>query len=125
MYITISKTPALNTIRFVPDQQSRKGYTTVKVDVAKLDRAWRKDKDYYIGKGGVGGIRNRYQTFISFLDEGVPIEQSVIGIDVYNNDMPSFTNGRHRFAVLRDLGMKHIPISVPNEEVTVMRELFT
>jgi ParB-like chromosome segregation protein Spo0J len=36
----------------------------------------------------------------------------------------SFVDGRHRFAVLRDLGLKTIPVTVAKEEATAFRRKY-
>lgn len=80
------------------------------IDVQKFDKAWKKSgDDLYIYPGGeVGGIHGRYAGFIKFLEqENTPIEMSDVGI---SNGEAGFTNGRHRFATLRDAGVINLPV---------------
>jgi hypothetical protein len=45
--------------------------TPLKLDIAKVDASWSKDKDFYIGQGGtVAPKRGSYQGFISYLQRG-------------------------------------------------------
>lgn len=111
-------------------KSERAGYSnkvTVLVDVAKFDEAWRQDPGFYISFGGGGAaIEGRYEEFVRFLDkakaQGIAVEMSepYSGVDhetgrVYG--APGFVNGRHRFAVLRDMGIAYLPVSVGREDV--------
>lgn len=114
---------ALSKIKFTPSQRAKdQGYRTVWVDVAKLDAAFQLDRGYAIGAGGVGAIPGRLAGFRDFLASGTPIEQSEVIVDV--DGTISFLNGRHRFAVLRDLGVRQVPVSVLSSSVELTRQLF-
>jgi hypothetical protein len=99
-----------------------RGEKLVWVDTDKFDKAWSKDKGFYIGPMGVGQIHNRYPDFIKLLqmprEQRKPLlwgkKQEITASEVYvdKNGEVSFSNGRHRFAVLRDLGAKKIPVSM-------------
>jgi hypothetical protein len=95
----------------------------MELDIAKVDAAWQKEPDFYIGKGGQGGIGNRYQRFQAWLQKKQPIEMPQIG---WNDSFQSisFTNGRHRFAVLRDMGEKKVKALVPASQVVFFRKNF-
>ena len=116
-------TPALSDIEFMVDPNVNVfDYVTVNVDSNKVDTYWKKDKSMYVGVNGIGGVKSRYSDFKKFLNVGERIEQSILGID--RKGLPSFVNGRHRFAVLRDIGMKKIPVSVHKDQVKQITELF-
>jgi len=100
------------------------------VNTDKFDKAWSKDKDMYIGKDGTNGITNRYQTYINFLRmpknerikkfKGGDTKSGYIAaseVFVREDGMVSFTNGRHRFAVYRDLRAKKIPVAMDKDSV--------
>lgn len=104
------------------------GYTTVVVDVAKVDADLAMDPGYHVGKGGIGaGIAGRYEQFKRFLarakEEDVPIEQPRATIAT-DTGRVALGDGRHRFAVLRDLGARIIPISVRRSVAAAMRRLY-
>jgi len=83
----------------------------VLVDVARLDAAWSRDRGYYIPPGGGGAeIAGRRVDFRHFLASGRAIEPPRIVID--EDGTVSFLDGRHRFSVLRDLGVRTIPVIV-------------
>ena len=102
------------------------GWVTVLVDVAKVEAVYSQSRDFYVGVGGVDGIDDRYARFGEFLDESIQIgralEQPRLSLD--SRDRPQFANGRHRWAVLRDRGIRQIPVSVRRSEAARFRELF-
>jgi len=97
------------------------------LDVDKFDSMWKTDPDFYVGPGGTGSaIAGRYDRFKEFLKNGdgygpVPIfaSQSYVRKD----GVVGFNNGRHRFAVLRDMGIKKIPVSMGSESIRNARLL--
>ena len=113
----------LSDLQFVLSPSSASaGHKMVYIDVNKFDPLFSKETDFYIGKGGSGNsIGNRYDRFKEFLEEGIPIEVSQVSI---NEDMQiGFGNGRHRYAVLRDMGFDRIPVSMSDESIERAKEL--
>ncbi len=86
------------------------------IDVARLDAAWQAS-DSYIGRGGTGdAIAGRYEKFGNWvIGKDRVIEMPTICID---NGILEFTDGRHRFAWLRDHGVKHIPVAVDPDSLS-------
>jgi len=112
----------LDGIRFVKES-GLKDYVLVTVSVEKLNDSWSTDKDYYIGPGGtLNTIGNRYNRFKEFLQTHQPIEASRVGFDWKGN--VTFGNGRHRFSVLRDIGLDRIPIAVHNSDAKEFKRRF-
>jgi hypothetical protein len=103
--------------------------TIVRVKVKEFDRAWKKDKNFYIGKyGTANSIGDRYERFKAILDMPKDVRKkqfyqsksgnmvaSSVGVDAEGR--PYFDNGRHRYAVLRDLGVKRIPVAMTKESI--------
>lgn len=118
---TLEKAPAGN-LQFRPSgQATRGGDITVVVDVEALDAAWAKS-DQYIGPGGTrNGIVDRYNRFNEWMKQGHVIEQPEIGLAHNDPTVVQFGNGRHRFAALRDAGVKTMPISVLKEFARTVR----
>lgn len=85
------------------------------IDVLKLDEAWRLDEGFYIGAGGSGpAIDNRYEGFGRWLaSSSCRIELPMVAIE---DKVVSFSDGRHRFAWLRDHGVRAIPVQVSAEQ---------
>lgn len=91
--------------------------TIVNVNTHMIDNAWKQDPDFYIGHNGTNGIRNRYQGFHAFINTTTEqIQVSEINVDEQGH--VTFTNGRHRFAYLRDHGMDVIPVAMDQTSIT-------
>ena len=71
----------------------------------------------YISSGGKGAIHNRYSDFKQWLinNPNTPIEVPEVSI----RDHVGFINGRHRFAVMRDLGMESIPVCTDTKSIQI------
>lgn len=106
------------------------GEGVVVVDVVKFDAAWSHDTDYYVGPGGVGkssqpGRYRRFQEWLSKTGGKTPIEMSEVSIGIVDGSgVPEFTNGRHRLAVLRDMGYETLPVSVDVYSQETMQRLY-
>jgi hypothetical protein len=115
-------------LKFTPSASAKaQGFVTVMIDVAKLDEAFQRDTGFAIGPGGEGAIAGRQAGFREFLvgavQAGTKIEQPEVYVDPSDGGV-SFANGRHRFSVLRDMGVTSIPISVPKESVAVTKRRY-
>lgn len=99
-------------------------YKLVLLDVDKVEASYSKDENFYVGPQGAGGIGTRYQRFLQWLEENpnTPIDPPMIGLTPSKTII--FGDGRHRWAVLRDMGEKRIPALVPVEDLKVMQEKF-
>jgi len=112
-----------------PSRAKKSRELVVWVDVDKFDEEWKRtNPETYIGKGGTGHtISNRYGRFQEFLKTGEAVEMPEVGLTPEDLGIPirlGFTNGRHRFAVLRDMGLKSIPVSVDRKQFEKMSLLF-
>lgn len=87
----------------------------VNVNVEKLDNAWSRDSANYIGPNGKNGIKDRYQRFGEFSQTAKSIEASEIHVS--SNGSIMFSNGRHRFAYMRDNGVSVMPVAMDNESI--------
>lgn len=88
------------------------------VAVSKFDKAFAEDKGFYVSpQGGGAAIGGRYEEFMRWLEQnpGVFIEAPEVSVDT-NGDI-GFTNGRHRYAVLRDMGARWIPVAMDRDSV--------
>lgn len=84
------------------------------VDADKFEEGFKRNKDQYIGKGGSGNsISDRYKKVGEFLKTAPSMR--VGDAHVRENGLVDFGDGRHRFAYLRDQGLKHIPMSFSKE----------
>ena len=129
-FITESVTLRVNILRrpivFTKPPRARND-ELVQVKVPLFDAAFKLAPDTYIGHGGVGQIKNRYQRFGVFFNGGVDpdlhieveptdtIEASEVVVT--DTGRVEFINGRHRYAWLRDHGVKNLPVCMDKESV--------
>jgi len=107
----------------IPERAERDGWERVLINVKKFDRLWKEtDPEMYLGKGGVGGIKNRYSNFIAFLITD-PVERKRIygnietpEVEITEGGEIRFVNGRHRYSVFRDMRVKYLPVAMPLPE---------
>ena len=79
------------------------------VDPARFDRLWQRT-DQWISPGGKTGAQDdRYLKFGAWLAQGKAVDMCMIWLD---GESAGFTNGRHRFAWLRDHGIGALPMQV-------------
>jgi len=93
----------------------RSGYSLVDVNVDAFEENFAKNKNFYVGPEGEGGIGKRYSIFTEFAKTAPSIEAPSVGID--ENGRVMFDNGRHRYAYFRDKGLKTIPMSMSPESL--------
>lgn len=113
----------LEGLEFTTSRFGEKENVIVLVDPQKLDANWSQDKGLYIPPGGGGAeIKGRREDFRNFLKKGVPIETSKVVLS--KKGQVGFVDGRHRYSVFRDNGVKRIPISVPRGQAEKFKKLF-
>jgi len=116
----MAKTHIIEWIPMYPDP-------VVWISVVKLDASWRHDTPYYVGKNAIGpgnGSPSRYKKFGKWIAEGHPIWMPHMGLA--DDGYIVFSDGRHRFAWLRDHGVRALPITVsPDIEAEVRRRFGT
>jgi hypothetical protein len=88
---------------------------TVMVNSDALDSAWQRDPEFYIGKGvDPQGRRAGFQEWRAKNPEAA-IEASRVTIG--EDGRAAFTDGRNRFAEMRDAGTKRVGVTMPKEDV--------
>lgn len=87
---------------------------TVMVNTDALEGAWKKDTGFHFGPGeeGIAGRRAGFQEWRAKNPEAA-IEAS--RIDLLDDGRAVFTDGRHRFAEMRDAGVKRVGVTMPKE----------
>jgi hypothetical protein len=99
----------------------RRRMKLVWLDPEAMDKAWRREKDFHVGPGGSGAaIGNRYERFKEYIAGGEPIYAATAS--VRPDGKIGFTDGRHRTAVLRDMGAPAIPVSMDAASVRLARK---
>lgn len=85
------------------------------LDIAKVEASFARTGDHYVGKGGSGaGQPSRFANIGRHFRSGRPMWMPHLGLD--ENLLISFTDGRHRFAWVRDHGAAAIPVTTSLEE---------
>jgi hypothetical protein len=79
------------------------------IPVSLIEKGWKGDRGFYLGTENQG-ILGRKDRFIEFLNNDIPVETPIIHVD--ENGKISFTNGRHRYSVLRDMGRNNIAFTL-------------
>lgn len=103
-------------------KKAMRGDVEVMIDVAKVDASFSKDRNFYVGPQGAGGITGRYERFDNWIKGGSPVEMPEVCLT--DQGEISFINGRHRFAWMRDHGVKVIPVAVPAEYAEAVKAKF-
>ena len=98
------------------------GDVEVMIDVAKLEASFAKNREFYVGPRGEGGISGRYERFGKWLEGGQAIGMPEVCLA--DNGEVSFINGRHRFAWMRDHGVHTMPVAVPANYAKAVKERF-
>jgi hypothetical protein len=93
------------------------------IDPALFDAAWKRS-DQWVGPGGRNGAHDlRYPRVGQWIEAGNSIEMCVASRD---GEAVCFTDGRHRFAWLRDRGLQALPMQVtPDDALWFARQLGT
>ncbi len=116
------------------DRYSLPKYQLVTVRTDAFDRAFDRAPDQYVGPGGSErAIGNRYQRALQFMRDALKNPQQKIHAplvvlsedkDARGVTLPviSFHDGRHRYAVLRDLGMPVIAVGMHQDEIPMARQ---
>ena len=117
-YFSIEKPNAVQVNgRNIPVTMHRleKGNQIVKVNSNAFDASFSKTGWQYIGEGGKGGIGNRYKNFAEFIKTAKSIDAPNVAVNKDGGIV--FGDGRHRYAYLRDMGVKNIPLSMDAESI--------
>lgn len=89
------------------------------LDVGKMETAFRRNAEQYVGKGGSGaGQPSRYAHVGAFIASGYPVFMPHISL--HSGDIIWFTDGRHRFAWVRDHCARAIPVTTNPESLEAL-----
>ncbi|MGB7195330.1 MAG: hypothetical protein WBD81_17890 [Collimonas pratensis] len=97
----------------IPERAAAHGDKLVSINIAKFDPAFQKDKGFYLSPTGEGEVPGRRAGFEAFLKTGKPVEAPEVFVG--DRGEVAFTNGRHRYSVIRDQGEKSMPMAMSPE----------
>ena len=104
------------------DDHDKKVLKLAKTNV--LEQKFRENGSLYVGKNGQNGSKEKYDKIKRYLETGEPIIAPHIYFDTKNDKTTMhFHDGRHRFAVLRDLGMREIPVAIDKNDITTAEKM--
>ncbi|MDD3013625.1 MAG: hypothetical protein PHC34_07985 [Candidatus Gastranaerophilales bacterium] len=106
--------------RFIIEGQYLYDHSLKEVYTEKLNNLLKLDPYFYVGIGGKYGIKSKYQNFIKYLETDKSILAPILSL--YNNKA-GLIDERHTFAVLRDIGMKKIPLAVKDIDIPIVKKL--
>jgi hypothetical protein len=86
-----------------------------------FDAAWRRGSQWMSPGGRTGAQGDRYRRIGEWIDAGNTIDMCVVWM---NEDGVGFTNGRHRFAWLRDRGLRAMPMQIAPADADAFAKLF-
>lgn len=95
--------------------EEKAGNQIVNISPETFDKAFAKTDWQYVGKGGEGGIEGRYKGFENWLKDAKSMTASNVSVNKDGGIV--FGDGRHRYAVLRDMGLDKLPISMDKESI--------
>ena len=96
----------------------------VSIDIKKADNLLKKDVWFYIPPDGEKDVLyNRYNGVKDYLESGRNIDATIANISEKDGEpVFSIIDGRHRFAVMRDMGMKKVKIAMDDDSFRLARK---
>lgn len=111
-----------NVIKMVQSKRAKSaGEEVVWIDMDKLDESWMQDSGFYLPFSGGNRIGTRYEDLQAKLPGLKDLDMPEAGFR--DNGIFSFTDGRHRTALLRDKGANRIPVSMTKEDAKIARDM--
>ena len=120
----VNKQEVFNRIK-IDDADKALGYEVVEINVDMLDRFLKRQPKYVGYKASGDGSYDKYCRFMRFLHTKNDIKPPSLGIIKHpDGDIAlQINDGRHRFAVLRDIGMEKIPVMIDRESMKIGKEI--
>jgi len=95
--------------------------TSVDVDVDKLTRAARRDEGFFVETSPTSVKQQQILDFAARNEVALPVVGLMKG---GRNPVVGIEDGRNRFAAMRGLGLKTVPIAVDKSQAAEFRRLF-
>ena len=110
--------------RIVIPSEYKYNYEIFGINVKKLDKLLQEDESQYIApQGKKGTISDRYNKALDYISTGKDINATIL---VLNEDKDgihaSIVDGRHRYAVMRDMGMKTINFAMDSNSAKLAQK---
>lgn len=116
---------AIHSRIFLSDFDKHQGNILIDANTQILDNALKNNPKMYVGINGKNGSGFRYERFKRYLKTNQPITATSVYLRRGKNGQISahVNDGRHRFAVLRDMGFEKIPVSITKDSIELAREI--
>lgn len=97
----------------------------VEMAVSRLDTELRKHHEAYVGKNATSGSEMRYQRFKNYLKTGQNIRSTIVYLrkELGGEISTHIYDGNHRFAVMRDIGMTTVPVTIDKKSLELAKEI--
>lgn len=108
----------LNVNNIIPriclDPKLESDYKLVNINVERTNYLLSQDKYFYVGASGIGGNPEKYLRAKKFIESNNPICAPILALykDSCKKISIGLIDGRHRFACLRDMGLKEFPVAI-------------
>jgi hypothetical protein len=112
----------IEAIKWVKPERAR-GYEMVEVSTSKLNESWKGDEGFHIDERGSNAIGDRLASFGEWLRTHPDTAVETPEVSLNGRGEISFINGRHRFAYLRDRGVRTVFVAVPKSEARKVRAI--
>lgn len=100
-----------------------RGYKLVELKTKEFDELFKNSTFGYLGDYETMEHRNRYDGFIKYIKSNQPIEASEVHFRECGGRLnATFQDGRHRYAVLRDMDFKSIPFQLDKESLELAKK---
>lgn len=96
-------------------QAAATGDQLVQLNVAPFDAAYSREGGFYLNAKGENRIGKRYERVAEFLKTAASMHASEVHVDAEGR--AGFSDGRHRYAYLRDQGLTTIPVTMSAESI--------
>ncbi len=98
------------------------GRKLVMLDIQRIEDLFKKDI-FYIEPNGANTAKSMYDGVKDYLNSGHNIDAPLIELYKAGNSIcVGFIDGRHRFSVLRDMGMRKMPFSLNENSAKLAEE---
>ncbi len=113
----------INNRIFIPKDLNLKYPNLVKINIEKLDKILSIDPYFYIRpQQNISNLYNYHRAF-EYLKTGNEINAPILLLFEEDNKINAgFLDGRHRYSVMRDLGMKQIKLAMNNDTLAIAKK---
>ncbi|MBQ7286214.1 MAG: hypothetical protein IJW73_00460 [Candidatus Gastranaerophilales bacterium] len=111
------------TSRMTLDPYLSDSYKLVSMNTDVLNELFKINGVSYVEPNGTNGLNDRYENFCKYLKTGKKIYAPTVAFNEFHGRLSaSISDGRHRFAVLRDMGITKIPVAISDYSINIAKK---